>query len=104
MKLEIPIELVTQSGLCEKYGDVISAENLASVLGVKVSYIKEIVSENIPHFSNKMIPYNIAYLISDAILGADKSDDLVPKLCHKIDHYKEWLKKEKCNLNELLTN
>ena len=97
-KLDIPFVAITQSGISVKHGNVISAENLSSVLGVKVSYLKDLISENIPYFSDKMIPYNIAYLISDAILGADGAEEIIPKLCEKIDQYKEWLKNEKSNL------
>ena len=104
MKISIPFETFVQSGLCTKHGEEISIESLSAIFGVRVSYMKEILSDYSLYLSDKKIPANIAYFISETLFGEDRSKELRPKIKDKISQYKEWLKKEKCNLNELFTN
>lgn len=97
-KLDIPFETFVQSGLCTKRGDEISAENLSVILGVKPSYIKELLTEDTSYFLDKKIPSNIAYFIAEKLFGEEKAKELRPEIDYKISQYKEWLKNEKSNL------
>jgi hypothetical protein len=95
MKLEIPFETIIQSGLCTKHGYEISAEILSVIIGVKVSYIKEILSNYDFYFSDKKIPSNIAYFIAEKLFSEDRAKELRHEIDNKISQFKEWLDTER---------